>query len=156
MARAKAAEGGIRAWALDPLRNFKYETVPVAEWGGAPVTLRALSAGDWVEYRRRAAELVSAARVEAGLSAHAVEVAEGEDAAPEPHVEVNANVLYAFVLVRTLFDENQQRVFCDADVDEVAEAFSPVHDRLSAKVFELSGVGLSEETPDPVDAAGNA
>lgn len=156
MARAKAAEGGIRALALDPLRNFKHESVPVAEWGGAPVTLRALSTGDWVEYRRRAAELVSAARVEAGLSAHAVEVAEGEDAAQEPHVEVNANVLYAFVLVRTLFDENQQRVFCDADVDEVAEAFSPVHDRLSAKVFELSGVGLSEETPDPVDAAGNA
>lgn len=156
MARVKAADGGIRAFALDPLRNFKHETVAVAEWGGALVTVRALSAGDWVEYRRRAAELVSAARVEAGLSAHAVEVAEGEDTPPEPQVEVNANVLYSFVLVRTLFDENQQRVFCDEDVDEVAEAFSPVHDRLSARVFELSGVGLNEDTPDPVDAAGNA
>ena len=156
MARVKAVESGLRAFALDPLRNFKHETVAVAEWGGALVTVRALSAGDWVEYRRRAAELVSAARVEAGLSAHAVEVAEGEEVPAEPQVEVNANVLYAFVLVRTLFDENQQRVFSDDDVDEVAEAFSPVHDRLSARVFELSGVGLNEDTPDPVDAAGNA
>ena len=156
MARVKAAESGLRAFALDPLRNFKHETVAVAEWGGALVTLRALSAGDWVEYRRRAAELVSAARVEAGLSAHVVEAAEGEESPPEPQVEVNANVLYAFVLVRTLFDENQQRVFSDDDVDEVAEAFSPVHDRLSARVFELSGVGLNEDIPDPVDAAGNA
>lgn len=156
MARVKAAESGLRAFALDPLRNFKHETVAVAEWGGALVTLRALSAGDWVEYRRRAAELVSAARVEAGLSAHVVEAAEGEESPPEPQVEVNANLLYAFVLVRTLFDENQQRVFSDDDVDEVAEAFSPVHDRLSARVFELSGVGLNEDTPDPVDAAGNA
>ena len=155
MARVKAAESGLRAFALDPLRNFKHETVAVAEWGGALVTVRALSAGDWVEYRRRAAELVSAARVEAGLSPHAVEVAEGEEAPPERHVEVNANVLYAFVLVRTLFDENQQRVFSDEDIDEVAEAFSPVHDRLSAKVFELSGVGVTEGAPDPVDAAGN-
>ena len=156
MARVKAAESGLRAFALDPLRNFKHETVAVAEWGGALVTVRALSAGDWVEYRRRAAELVSSARVEAGLSAHMVEAAEGEESSPEPQVEVNANLLYAFVLVRTLFDENQQRVFSDDDVDEVAEAFSPVHDRLSARVFELSGVGLNEDTPDPVDAAGNA
>ena len=156
MARVKAAESGLRAFALDPLRNFKHETVAVAEWGGALVTLRALSAGDWVEYRRRAAELVSAARVEAGLSAHMVEAAEGEESPPEPQVEVIANLLYAFVLVRTLFDENQQRVFCAEDVDEVAEAFSPVHDRLSARVFELSGVGQNEDTPDPVDAAGNA
>ena len=156
MARVKAAESGLRAMALDPLRNFKHETVVVDEWGGAQVIVRALSAGDWVEYRRRAAELVSAARVDAGLSARAVEVAEGEDVSPEPQVEINGNVLYAFVLVRTLFDENQQRVFSDEDIDEVAEAFSPVHDRLSAKVFELSGVGVTEVAPDPVDAAGNA
>ncbi len=155
MARAKAAESGLRAMALDPLRNFKHETVVVDEWGGAQVIVRALSAGDWVEYRRRAAELVSAARVDAGLSARAVEVAEGEDVWPEPQIEINGNVLYAFVLVRTLFDENQQRVFSDEDIDEVAEAFSPVHDRLSAKVFELSGVGVTEGAPDPVDAAGN-
>lgn len=155
MARVKAAAGDLRAFALDPLRNFKHETVAVEEWGGAEVTIRALSAGDWVEYRRRAAELVSAARVEAGLSARATESTEGEDAPPEPQVEVNANVLYAFVLVRTLFDENQQRVFSDDDADDVAEAFSPVHDRLSAKVFELSGVGVTEGAPDPVDAAGN-
>ena len=155
MARAKAAESGLRAMALDPLRNFKHETVGVDEWGGAQVIVRALSAGDWVEYRRRAAELIAAARVEVGLSAQAPVVAEGEEAPAEPQVDVNSNVLYAFVLVRTLFDENQQRVFSDDDVDEVAEAFSPVHDRLSAKVFELSGVGLNEDTPDPVDAAGN-
>lgn len=155
MARAKAAESGLRAMALDPLRNFKHETVVVDEWGGAQVIVRALSAGDWVEYRRRAAELIAAARVEVGLSAQAPVVAEGEEALVEPQVDVNSNALYAFVLVRTLFDENQQRVFSDDDVDEVAEAFSPVHDRLSAKVFELSGVGLNEDTPDPVDAAGN-
>ncbi|MBM1195536.1 phage tail assembly chaperone [Pseudomonas weihenstephanensis] len=155
MARVKAAAGGIRAFALDPLRNFKHQTIAVEEWGGAEVTVRALSAGDWVEYRRRAAELVSAARVDAGLSARAVEVAEGEDASPEPQVEINPNELYAFVLVRTLFDEAQQRVFTDDDIDEVVEAFSPVHDRLSAKAFELSGVGVTADDPDPVDAAGN-
>lgn len=155
MARAKTAEGGLRAFALDPLRNFKREVVVVPEWDGAKVTVRALSAGDWVEYRRRAAELVSAARIGAGLSARPAEVAEGEEASPEPQVEINPNALYAFVLVRTLFDETQQRVFSDEDVDEVVEAFSPVHDRLSAKAFELSGVGVTADDPDPVDAAGN-
>lgn len=155
MAKVKVAEGGIRGFALDPLRNFKHETVPVDEWAGAKVIVRALSAGDWVEYRRRAAELVSAARVEAGLTAQPAVVADGEDAPQEPHVEVSSNALYAFVLVRTLFDETQSRVFSDDDVPEVSEAFSPVHDRLAAKAFELSGVALTAEAPDPVDAAGN-
>ena len=45
MARVKAAAGGIRAFALDPLRNFKHQTIEVEEWGGAEVTVRALSAG---------------------------------------------------------------------------------------------------------------
>ena len=155
MASVKAAESGLRAMALDPLRNFKRETVKVEEWGDAEVTLRALSAGDWMEYRRRAAEMVSVARAEAGLSPQTQESTEGEDASSEQRVEINSNVLYAFVLVRTLFDEHQQRVFSDEDVGEVTEAFSPVHDRLAAKVFELSGVGVTEDAPDPVDAAGN-
>ena len=96
-----------------------------------------------------------AAAGESPATRERAEVVEGEDASPEPQVEINPNELYAFVLVRTLFDEAQQRVFTDDDIDEVVEAFSPVHDRLSAKAFELSGVGVTADDPDPVDAAGN-
>ena len=152
MARVKAAEGGLRAFALDPLRNFKREDVVVPEWDGAKVTVRALSAGDWVEYRRRATELILASRQAAGLNESP---ADGEDVAKEESVEVSSAPLYAFVLTRTLFDESGARVFGDADVDEVAEAFSPVHDLLVSKAFELSGIASVADAPDPVEAAGN-
>lgn len=155
MARTKTAEAGIRAFALDPLCNFKHQETQVPEWGGATIIIRALSAGDWVEYRRRAIDLVAAARVAAGLKAQPAPVAEGEEVVLEPDVEVPSSVLYAFVLARTLFDESKVRVFADEDVNEVAEAFSPVHDRLVGKAFELSGVEVGAASQDPVDAAGN-
>lgn len=152
MARAKVAEGGIRGFALDPLRNFKREEVVVPEWDGAKVIVRALSAGDWVEYRKRATELILVARQAAGLSETPTE---GEEAAKEESVEVSSAPLYAFVLTRTLFDESGARVFGDGDVEEVAEAFSPVHDLLVSKAFELSGIAADADAPDPVEAAGN-
>ena len=37
----------------------------------------------------------------------------------------------------------------------VAKAFSPVHDRLVGKAFELSGVEAGAGAQDPVEAAGN-
>ncbi|MBP0661863.1 phage tail assembly chaperone, partial [Mycobacterium tuberculosis] len=59
----------LRSMALDPMRNFKHERLTIDEWEGAQVVVRALSAGDWVEYRRRAALAVAEARQDAGLPA---------------------------------------------------------------------------------------
>ncbi|WP_143521052.1 phage tail assembly chaperone [Pseudomonas rhodesiae] len=58
MPRRSASDGELRDKILDPLRNFKYESVQVEECDGATVVIRALSAGDWLEYRRRALEQV--------------------------------------------------------------------------------------------------
>lgn len=156
MARTKIGAGAdLRAMALDPMRNFKHERLTIDEWDGAQVVVRALSAGDWLEYRRRAALAVAEARLEAGLPAQAPEEQDGEGATAEARVEIRSSPLYAFVLVRSLLDESNARVFSDDDVPAVAEAFSPVHDRLVGKVFELSGVAAGAGADDPVDAAGN-
>lgn len=155
MPRARASDSDLRDKVLDPLRNFKHESVQVEEWQGATVVIRALSAGDWLEYRRRALEQVRLARVAAGLSAQPP-VIEDEDQPEEPLIEVFSVPLYAFVLARTLFELSGRRLFSDDDVDELAEAFSPVHDRLVARAFDLSGVRVDADSPDPVDMAGNA
>lgn len=154
MARAKVAGvQSLRAMALDPVRNFKHEALGVPEWDGAKVVVMALSAGDWVEYRRRAAAAVAAARAAVGLS-EIPETEEGEAPAARL-VDLDSSPLYAFVLVRTLLDESHARIFEDADVEAVAKAFSPVHDRLVGKAFELSGVEAGAGAQDPVEAAGN-
>ena len=144
--REKPSASGIRDKILDPLRNFKHEVMEVPEWDSAKVIVRALSAGDWLEYRHRALQQVEAARIAAGLSPQAVE---GQS---EPALDIFSTPLYAFVLARTLFEPPGQRIFTDDDVPELTEAYSPVHDRLVARALELSGVAL--ET-DPVDTAGN-
>ncbi|WP_163005668.1 phage tail assembly chaperone [Pseudomonas viridiflava] len=155
MARAKSVNSDLRTLALDPLRNFKHETVVVPEWADASVTVRALSAGDWLGYRTRSLEVLEEARLAAGLSARP-ETGQGGNPDPdEPSVEFNSSYIFAFVLVRTLFDQHCARVFDDADIDEVALAFSPVHDRLVAKAFELSGIEAGAGAPDPVAEAGN-
>ena len=144
--REKPSASGIRDKILDPLRNFKHEVMEVPEWDSAKVIVRALSAGDWLEYRRRALQQVEAARIAAGLSPQA------EEGQSEPALDIFSTPLYAFVLARTLFEPPGQRIFTDDDVPELTEAYSPVHDRLVARALELSGVAL--ET-DPVDTAGN-
>lgn len=146
MMRGKTTSTGIRDKILDPLRNFKHEVMEVPEWDSAKVIVRALSAGDWLEYRRRALQQVEAARIGAGLSPQA------EEGQSEPALDIFSTPLYAFVLARTLFEPPGQRIFTDDDVPELTEAYSPVHDRLVARALELSGVAL--ET-DPVDTAGN-
>ncbi|MNJ34155.1 Phage tail assembly chaperone [compost metagenome] len=154
MARSKnAGVQSLRAMALDPIRNFKHEPLDVPEWDGAKVVVMALSAGDWAEYRRRAAAAVAAARAAAGLS----EVPEeGVDENPAARmVDIDSSPLYAFVLTRTLLDESHSRIFEDEDVPAVAKAFSPVHDRLVGKAFELSGVEAGVGAQDPVETAGN-
>lgn len=154
MARAKAAGvQSLRAMALDPARNFKHEPLDVPEWDGAKVVVMALSAGDWAEYRRRAAAAVAAARAAVGLS----EVPEegGDDNPAARLVDIDYSPLYAFVLARTLLDDSYARIFEDEDVPVVAKAFSPVHDRLVGKAFELSGVEAGAGAQDPVEAAGN-
>lgn len=146
MMRGKTTSTGIRDKILDPLRNFKHEVMEVPEWDSAKVIVRALSAGDWLEYRRRALQQVEAARIGAGLSPQA------EEGQSEPALDIFSTPLYAFVLARTLFEPPGQRIFTDDDVPELTEAYSPVHDRLVARALELSGVAL--ET-DPMDTAGN-
>ena len=146
MMRGQTSSADIRGKILDPLRNFKHEVVEVPEWDSAKVIVRALSAGDWLEYRRRAVQQVEAARIAAGLSPHA------EEEQSEPALDIFSTPLYAFVLARTLFEPPGQRIFTDDDVPELTEAYSPVHDRLVARALELSGVAL--ET-DPMDTAGN-
>lgn len=154
MARSKnAGVQSLRAMALDPIRNFKHEALDVPEWDGAKVVVMALSAGDWAEYRRRAAAAVAAARAAAGLSEVPEEGVEENSAARL--VDIDSSPLYAFVLTRTLLDESHSRIFEDEDVPAVAKAFSPVHDRLVGKAFELSGVEAGVGAQDPVEAAGN-
>ncbi|NMZ99137.1 phage tail assembly chaperone [Pseudomonas lundensis] len=144
--RGKLSSSSIRDKILDPLRNFKHEMVDVPEWDSAKVIVRALSAGDWLEYRRRAVQQVEAARIAAGLSPHA------QEGQSEPTLDIFSTPLYAFVLARTLFEPPGQRIFTDDDVPELTEAYSPIHDRLVARALELSGVALDT---DPVDTAGN-
>jgi len=144
--REKPSASGIRDKILDPLRNFKHEVMEVPEWDSAKVIVRALSAGDWLEYRHRAVQQVEAARIAAGLSPHA------EEGQSDPALDIFSTPLYAFVMARTLFEPPGQRIFTDDDVPELTEAYSPVNDRLVARALELSGVAL--ET-DPVDTAGN-
>lgn len=151
MARAKAVGTSLRAMALDPVRNFKNESVEVPEWDGAKVVVMALSAGDWAEYRRRAAALVVDGR--AGGQGESLVEEGGETAAQL--VDIDSSPLFAFVLARTLLDESHVRTFDDEDVETVAKAFSPVHDRLVGKAFELSGVEAGAGAKDPVEAAGN-
>ena len=144
--REKPSASGIRDKILDPLRNFKHEVMEVPEWDSAKVIVRALSAGDWLEYRHRALQQVEAARIAAGLSPHA------EEGQSDPALDIFSTPLYAFVMARTLFEPPGQRIFTDDDVPELTEAYSPVHDRLVARALELSGVALDT---DPVDTAGN-
>lgn len=154
MARSKnAGVQSLRTMALDPIRNFKHEALDVPEWDGAKVVVMALSAGDWAEYRRRAAAAVAAARAAAGLSEVPEEGVDENSAARL--VDIDSSPLYAFVLTRTLLDESHSRIFEDEDVPAVAKAFSPVHDRLVGKAFELSGVEAGVSAQDPVEAAGN-
>lgn len=154
MARAKAAGvQSLRAMALDPIRNFKHESLDVPEWDGAKVVVMALSAGDWTEYRRRAAAAVAAARAAVGLSE--VPEEDSDDNPADGLVDIDSSPLYAFVLARTLLDESHARIFEDEDVPTVAKAFSPVHDRLVGKAFKLSGVEAGAGAQDPVEAAGN-
>lgn len=144
MARSKPAEGGLRAKALDPLRNFRHETISVPEWD-ASVIVRAMSAGDWLDYRLRSANLLAKAREAAGLGA-------AEEGSELEGIDPPVAQIYALVIVRTLLELSGERVFADEDIQAVAEAFSPVHDRLVAKAFDLSA---ASEEGGPEVTAGN-
>ncbi len=154
-ARKAAPAASLRAQVVDPFRNLKSEVVDVPEWG-AKVVVRGLKLGEWREYNRMAA-LLSPALAEGD----AQPAAERER---EPWEAFGIDALYAFVVVVSLHDENRAPVFSAdpvqraKDVAEVSATFSAVHDRLAAKAFELSGIGMAEKgeaPPDPVDEAGN-
>lgn len=154
-ARKAAPAASLRAQVVDPFRNLKSEVVDVPEWD-AKVVVRGLKLGEWREYNRMAA-LLSPALAEGDTQADA-------EREREPWEAFGIDALYAFVVVATLHDENRGPVFSAEpvqrakDVAEVAATFSAVHDRLAAKAFELSGIGMAEKgaaPPDPVDEAGN-
>ncbi len=143
-----AKQNNIRALATAPLAPFKHERVTVPEWEDAKLVVRALTAGDWADYRTAIAKARQAAGVEDG---------EG------PALPVNVIPATALVLVRTLFDEAGKRVLTDRDAADVGASFSDVHGRLVDKAFELSGISLVKtgadgepEGNDPVADAGNA
>lgn len=147
MARVKAAEApDLRALALDPLRNFRNETLTIPEWGDVKVVVRAMSAGDWLDYRHRGEQLVKAQRAEQGI-------AEDDN---DTEVSVPVAPVYALVLARTLLREDGSRIFDDDDVPKIGAAFSPVHDRLVDKAFELSGYQIGPDAETPEETAGNA
>jgi hypothetical protein len=151
-ARKKPVDSGLRAAIVDPWRNLRHESVSVSEWGGA-VILRGLTVAEWREYNRMAVTLATAVEAPA------------DDAAPRDVAPWEAHgdrALFAFLLVCALHDENRQRIFPagDAqqlaqDVAEVAAGYTSVHDRLAARVFELSGMSTAKDA-DPVADAGNA
>ncbi len=154
-ARKASPAASLRAQVVDPFSNLKSEVVAVPEWG-AKVVVRGLKLGEWREYNRMAA-LLSPALVEGDTQADA-------EREREPWEAFGIDALYAFVVVASLHDENRSPVFSAEpvqraqDVAEVAATFSAVHDRLAAKAFELSGIGMAEKgeaPPDPVDEAGN-
>ncbi|GEM_PF-1445111 len=158
-ARKAAPAASLRAQVVDPFRNLKSEVVDVPEWG-AKVVVRGLKLGEWREYNRMAA-LLSPALAEGDAQPDTERERERER---EPWEAFGIDALYAFVVVVSLHDENRSPVFSAEpvqrakDVAEVAATFSAVHDRLAAKAFELSGIGMAEKgeaPPDPVDEAGN-
>lgn len=138
-----AKQSNIRALATAPLAPFKHERVTVPEWEGQAVVVRALTAGDWADYR---SEIAKARRASG---------ADGDDPLP-----VNVIPATALVLVRTLFDEAGKRILADRDAADVAASFSEVHGRLVDKAFELSGISLVKEgeggEPEPNDPMADA
>jgi hypothetical protein len=151
--KAASAASSLRAAVMDPWRNVKHEQFPVPEWG-ANVVVRGLTLGEWNEYNRMAQLL---------------QPVTADDDAPAPAVEPWAahgvRALYAFVVVVALHDAERKPVFATDpqqranDIAEVAAGYSHTHDRIVAKVYELSGLPAGEPgeaAPDPVDAAGNA
>lgn len=140
-----ALAAAIRGAALDIWRNLRHERVHVPEWGG-DVVLRAMTVNEWREYGAMAARLQALRAFEAG---------EEVDEAVErrPGDEHGERLLYAYVLTVALHDTDHQPVFGPDDVPAIAAAYCATHDRLAAKVFELSQVPT--DGADPVDAAGN-
>lgn len=132
----------IRAAALDPWKNWAWKSEPVPEWG-CTVRVRALSSNDWIDYNALADK----------LTPKVAPPAEGEEPAEVLEVEPGAyRQVLALALVRTLYDEDGQRVLSDDDIPTIAANYSPVHDRLTTLAFQLSGV---QAGTDPVETAGN-
>lgn len=132
----------------DPWLGLAHEVVPVPELGNRKLIVRALTAGDWLDYRLLADELRPV-------------LPEGEDL-PQPTPDEKraqataTNRLLALVVVRSLHTEDRQRAFTDEDAPALVAGFNPVIDRLAAKAFQLSGAMVDGGAVDPVEQAGNA
>jgi len=129
----------LRTLAANPLAGFRHEALVVAEWEDARVIVRAPSPGDRLFHVRAIWEAAGVTQGDEELA-----VKQKLDAPATDYTRASAALL-----VRTLFEqgaEGAQRVFADADVDQVAAAFGPVHARLVAKSIELGN--LTDEGAD--------
>lgn len=131
-----AKASGIRDSILDPLAHLPHEEVSVTGAEGKYI-VRALSAGDWADYRAA----IVRAREAAGI---------GDETHDKP---LNLIPATALVLARCVYGLDRKRVFTDSDVPAIAASFAGVHGELCDKAFKLSGVVGTE---DPVAEAGNA
>lgn len=129
------AHVSVRAFAANPLAGFRHVSLPVPEWDGVTVIVRAPSPGDHIFH------------VRAIWAAAGIVPGESDESARE---KLNAPATdytraSAALLVRTLFeagtDGSVTRVFADDDVGHVAAAYGPVHARLVAKAIELGNLG---------------
>ncbi|KFF50456.1 hypothetical protein GY26_01840 [Gammaproteobacteria bacterium MFB021] len=118
----------LRGLALSPLAGFRHETVKVDEWGGVSVVVREPSASDWVAWQQKLAELTGQDVTHENASTLAA------------NAESDSNYLDATFLVRLLYDGTGARIFDDADADELASIFGPVHGRLLHRAMALGGL----------------
>lgn len=131
--------GGVRAFAANPLTGFRHISIPVPEWGGVTVIVRAPSPGDHMFHVR---EIWAATGIVPGESGETVQ--QKLNAPATDYTRANAAML-----VRTLFEEGADgsvvRVFADDEVGQVAAAYGPVHARIVAKAVELGNLGEGAE-----------
>ncbi|KCB48640.1 phage tail assembly chaperone [Bordetella hinzii] len=136
--------GGLRNHVFNPLSGFRHESLIVPEWDGAAVIVRAPSPSDFFFHRRL---LWEDAGVQPGESEVAVRARLETDG-------FDYSRAAAALLVRTLFqagEQGVQRVFQDQELERVAAAYGPVHERLVAKALELGNLeeGAADRAKKP-------
>lgn len=106
--------------AIFAVSDIKTEAVYVPEWGGS-VYVKGMTARERDEYE---VEIVST---------------RGKN------VEVNRRNLRAKLVVRTVVDENGERLFGDTDIKELGEKSAAAIDRLFGVAQRLSGLSPEDE-----------
>lgn len=122
---------------LHPLKGAAHEPIPVPEWDGAKVIVRAPVAGDYAAWRL-------AIREAAGVDA-----SDTEESAKVKIASADLGIANALMLCRVLYEDKGKdvirRALTDEDAPLLAASWTDVHERLLAKALTLSGVP-DEET----------